>query len=658
MTIPLTHRLLPVLAAVAAVVLLGPTALTGSPVELAELEEQAFRAAAARVAPAVVRIETLGGLERVGKVLAGTGPTTGLVVAEDGYIVSSVFNFRHRPASILIRLPDGTRKPARLVATDHSRMMVLLKIEVDEPLPVPQFAPADELRVGQWTLALGRAFENDEPNVAVGILSARSRIWGKAVQTDAAVSPNNYGGPLIDIAGRVIGVVAPLSPQGNDEMAGYEWYDSGIGFAVHAGQVLRALPRLKAGEDLHPGLLGVSLRGSNPAISDAVVANCHPNSPAQKAGLEAGDKIVEIDGLPIERTAELKEALAQFYAGETIRLTVARENERFERELELVAELFPYEHPFLGILPMRDPLAEGGVAVRYVYPESPAARAGIERGDVLAALAGEPIAGANELRDKLAQFEPGAEVELSVLRDGKASSVALVLGRLPEDVPQEELPLTSGGTELPRNGGMAGSVSVKVPEFPNDAWAYVPESYRSGLVHGLVVWLHDAEGFEWDELLARWKPHCEAGQWILLAPKAADARRWDRIELPLVRRLVDQMLNDYAVDPARIVLAGRDSGGGMALMAAAQNRDLVRGIALFDAPMPARIAPNEPLKRLAFYIGRSEKSRHAGAIATACQRLREAKYPVTLKNLGEDPRPLTLDERTEFSRWVDTLDRL
>ena len=89
----------------------------------------------------MVRIETVGGLEQVEGVLFGTGPTTGLIVDPKGYVISSAFNFQNRPSSILVRLPDGTRKPARLVATDFNRMLVLLKIEVDHPLPVPEIVP-------------------------------------------------------------------------------------------------------------------------------------------------------------------------------------------------------------------------------------------------------------------------------------------------------------------------------------------------------------------------------------------------------------------------------------------------------------------------------------------------------------------------------------
>ena len=127
--------------------------------DLETLEQQAFAAAVDRVAPSVVRIETVGGLERIGKVVFGTGPTTGLIVDKEGYIVSSQFNFSNKPASILVRMTNGTRKPAKLVATDHNRMIVLLKIETDEPLPVATIAALDEIRVGQWAIGVGRTYD-------------------------------------------------------------------------------------------------------------------------------------------------------------------------------------------------------------------------------------------------------------------------------------------------------------------------------------------------------------------------------------------------------------------------------------------------------------------------------------------------------------------
>src|SRR3990172_4923847 len=112
---------------------LGPGSQTAeSEDDLEGLEQRAFQAAVERVAPSVVRVETVGGLERAGKVQLGTGPTTGLVIDPEGYVVSSTVGLLNQPESILVQLPDGSHKPAKLVATDHSRMVVLLKIETDE----------------------------------------------------------------------------------------------------------------------------------------------------------------------------------------------------------------------------------------------------------------------------------------------------------------------------------------------------------------------------------------------------------------------------------------------------------------------------------------------------------------------------------------------
>ncbi|MFP6648785.1 MAG: trypsin-like peptidase domain-containing protein, partial [Pirellulaceae bacterium] len=199
---------------------------------LDNLEQQAFRQAVAVASPSIVRIETIGGLEKVGQVLLGDGPTSGVVVSADGYILSSAFNFVRQPTSILVTTPSGKRAAAKIVARDHSRMLVLLKVNSQEPFPVAPLAPREELQVGQWAIAIGRTLSRETANISVGIISATNRIWGKAIQTDSKISPVNYGGALVDIEGRVAGILVPLSPQGqSSELAGTEWYDSGIGFA-------------------------------------------------------------------------------------------------------------------------------------------------------------------------------------------------------------------------------------------------------------------------------------------------------------------------------------------------------------------------------------------------------------------------------------------
>src|SRR5690606_20248570 len=109
----------------------------------------------------------------------------------------------------------------------------------------------------QWTIALGRTLEPMFPNISVGILSAVNRISGKAIQTDAKTSPVNYGGALVDLDGRCLGIIVPMSPNQNEVTAGVDWYDSGIGFAVPLVDILRVFERLKTGETLRPGRLGI-----------------------------------------------------------------------------------------------------------------------------------------------------------------------------------------------------------------------------------------------------------------------------------------------------------------------------------------------------------------------------------------------------------------
>src|SRR5262249_19168025 len=146
------------------------------------------------------------------------------IVSDDGYLISSAFNFANKPSAIFVALPGHKdRLVAKVVATDQTRMLTLLKVDA-AGLPVPAAVPKKEMRIGQWALALGRTWASLDsvPSVSVGIVSALGRIYGKAIQTDAKVSPVNYGGPLVDLSGRVLGVLVPASPRGQDETAGYE----------------------------------------------------------------------------------------------------------------------------------------------------------------------------------------------------------------------------------------------------------------------------------------------------------------------------------------------------------------------------------------------------------------------------------------------------
>jgi serine protease Do len=648
------------LAAVLSAFLVPQGATSAQEPDIQELEEQAIKAATGFAAAAVVRIETFGGLEKVGRLLVGTGPTTGLVVHGDGYVISSAFNFVQQPSSILVTLPSGKRAAAQIVARDHSRMLVLLKVNSDEKLAEPQSVPLDEITVGQWAIALGRTVEGGGINASVGIVSATDRIWGKALQTDAKVSPSNYGGPLVDIHGRVLGVLVPMSPQGQGEVAGAEWYDSGIGFAVPLVSILSKLEPLKRGEDLHAGIMGITLQPGDMYARPAVIAASQPNSPAANAGLKAGDTIVEIDGVKIERQAQLRHELGRRYAGDKVRVVAVRETKRIEVEVELVARLEPYEHPFLGILPLRDGKEVEGVGVRYVYPGSPADEAGIRPGDRITALAGKPVADRGAMQEEIASFQPGTKVAVERRRGEQKEMTEVTLSRLPVDIPADlpaaRMPRPAPAGERPA----VGVVDIKLPEERNECAAYVPDDYDPEVAHGVVVWLHAPGGFNKDRLVERWKELCRRHDLILLAPKSADPARWEPTEVDFVEKVLANVMATYNVDRSRVVAHGYQGGGAMAYLVAFAQRETFRGVAAVDAPVPQRAgAPaGDPIHRLAFYTAAAEKSALSEAILAGVKRLKDLKFPVTEHKLGEQPRDLADAERAELARWIDTLDRI
>ncbi len=641
----------------------GPQA-TGQE-DLTALEEQAMQAAVQRVAPSLVQIETLGGVEQIQGKLLGSGPTTGLIVSADGFILSSAFGFVGKPSSILVTLPSGKRTSAKIVARDSNRMLVLLKATTNEMLSVPPILPRESLQVGQWTLAVGRTYPGKFPNMSVGILSARNRIWGKAVQTDAKVSPSNYGGPLIDIRGNVIGILVPLSPQQQGEMAGSEWYDSGIGFAVPLSDIMRQLDTMKQGNDLKPGILGVSLKGTDLYGVPAVIAACPAKSPAREAGLEVGDTIVEVDGKAIQRQAQLRHALGPHVAGDSIHVVVQRgkEKKRIEATIELVAELEPYVRPELGILPMRLGNATGqeaGVTIRYLIPNGPAATAGLQGGDRITGLNDLKIADTDALREAVIGFDPGAEVTVRFNRKGASKKLTIKLARqsttVPDILPTAHPDLKAGEGGLPA----VGMIDIQIPEAANKCLAYVPENYNPTTQYALVVWLAAPGSFDKDALQKRWKPICDQNNVILLAPQPANPRRWTSLEIEFIRKTMDDVVSHYAIDPARVVVHGYLAGAAMAYHVAFGNRELCRAVAPVGAPLPMRIGVpmTDPVLPMSIYSCSSPSSKAAEQIEAGQKQLTKRAFPVIVVKIPDPERYLNAKELAEMFRWIDTLDRI
>ena len=279
------------------------------------------------VAPYLVRIETIGGHEKVGSEFANEGTSTGVLLDQEGYVITGAFNFLHDPTSILLIFPDNTKKVAQKIATDRLRMLTLLKANDftgNATLPLPMRSK-ESIRIGERCIAVGAVLNPAEPNVALGIVSGKNRIWGKAIQTDAAIGPNNYGGLLIDVEGRVLGIPVPLSMMSQNVTAGAELYDAGVGMAIPWEDMLALLPKLKEGNDLSPGLVGFGFKDSQTFIGEPVIAVVQPDSPAGRAGLKVGDKIVKIDDVSMSTALDVTKNIRQRYADETLTIVFQRD---------------------------------------------------------------------------------------------------------------------------------------------------------------------------------------------------------------------------------------------------------------------------------------------------------------------------------------------
>jgi S1-C subfamily serine protease/predicted esterase len=661
-----------------------------------------MKVAVEKVAPCVVQIETTGGTDiidtgpRGQPIRKGVGPTTGLIVSPDGYIISSAFNFANKPSLILVAIPNRKeRLPAKVISTDHARFLTLLKVEATG-LPVPTATPRKEFKVGQWSLALGRTWSAVEhpPSVSVGIISAVDRIWGRAVQTDAKVSPVNYGGPLVDIVGQVQGVLVPASPRGEDETAGYEWYDSGIGFAIPLEDIFASLPRMKENKDLRRGLLGFTPKEGDIYTTAAVVGTVLPLSAAAVAGIKAGDVITEVDGVRVNRQAQVMHLLGRKYEGDAVSVKVKRGQQELSfANLKMTGLLTAFAHPYIGILPMRDD-PELGVEMRFVFPQSPADLAGLKSGDRILTLGVDketpkPFAGRDGLLELLNVQMPGTEVKMEVRRKGvtdKLDNVTLKLGELsgmsPGELPEPAslkkalVPRKTVGPKPPMPGMPPKKEEPKKDPKNVDKglfertsaardhhyWVYVPEDYDPNIAYALVVWLHPAgKGAEKEikKVANTWDKICQDQHMILVCPQAQNETGWLRNEAGFILEVVQDLVSTYTIDRQRIVTHGWGSGGQQAFYLGFQAPEVIHGVATTGAVLSGPVPDRGANQRLSFFIVAGGKDPIAKEIASTKTKLTEKKLPVVFREIP-DMGNQYLDAETlgELARWIDSLDRL
>jgi serine protease Do len=376
------------------------SALTGQrPIDADEMRhvEAVLQAALAKCAASVVTVETFGGARRV--LAEGDGPTdggparppqpkprpkpgeapeprgdkpklplaqpgfhqsqgktTGVVLTADGWILVSRFALNFDPTTILVSAGAQTWHAERK-GEDTSRGIALVKIDAQD-LPVPAFVHPSSVRVGQWAFALGRTFGIDEPTVHIGVVSALRRQFGRALQVDAYTSPANYGGPVIDIHGRVLGIAVPLSPAGRD--AGVEWYDSGIGFATTIADIPELIARMQQGEVLHRGWLGVTLVQDHLGPG-AKIAGTPRGGVAEQAGVRKGDLVLEIDGVPVQNGNHFQMLVSSRMGGDPVGLKVQKKSGGPPVAMTVILADTPWEERRSGLtddLPATFPLPE------------------------------------------------------------------------------------------------------------------------------------------------------------------------------------------------------------------------------------------------------------------------------------------------------------
>jgi serine protease Do len=337
--------------------------------------------------------------------------------------------------------------------------------------------------------------------------------------------------------------------------------------------------------------------------------------------------------------------------------------ERIESDVELADKLIPYEHPFLGLLPLRptgNAANASGVRVRYVYPGSPAATAGLKAGDRIVALGETTATDADQLRTLVANLEPKVKTTLKIDRDGEALSLELIPGKLPTDIPGELPSAAAEPPPPPADKPTTGLVEIKLPEETSSCVAYVPETYHPQVSHGVLVVLSAPGPVDRDKLAARWKALCEKHHFIVLAPRSAAADKWQPTEIEFIKKTLDDVVAHYNIDPNRIATCGYQTGGSMAYLFAFENINRVRAVVAIDAVPPLRISlPDaDPINRLAFFIGQAEKSATAPLMKALLAALDADKFPVTKQALGEQPRDLSDDELIPLGRWLDALDRI
>lgn len=578
------------------------------------------RQAVEQVQAAVVRLRVIGGQQVVDGEAVNSLVTTGLVISDAGEILTSSFALQGTPDAVLVEKPDGSRVNARIVATDHVRRIVLLRAEGSGWVPA-KVAARDAIQVGQYSIALGRFYQSSAPSVSVGIVSALNRIHGMAIQTDARISPVNYGGPLIGLSGEVYGILVPLSPRGRgNASSGLEWYDSGIGFAIPMQDALKIAERLRAGADLHPGLMGLSLASKGAFSARVTVGRVLPGGPADKAGLQEGDRLLKINGRSVDRIAVPEEVIAACYSGDDIRLNVMRGQQTLDVTLTLAESLPEIIPGYLGVLTVGsvarkaaagpavevpgipggirldgvpDAAAKKGGVRLLVIPDGVIGKAGVPAQIEVMSVNGIRVATESSLFRLASKLIFGGGVKLAyrVIGSDEEKSVEILAGQRPLTIPSvpeellsqwEVLAQAIAGRSEKSDETSVAAVGIQRSDVEIEGRGrcitFTPggPSKRSSAP---VILLSEHATSE-DAILNRWKPFLESHRVQIIIPVNPDKSPLTDADVPLVLSCIQQVSSAAAVDLRRTVLVASRDQAALAKQLAFDGPSGIRGVVL------------------------------------------------------------------------------
>jgi serine protease Do len=380
------------------------------------------------------------------------GMGSGFFISDDGYIVTNN-HVVEGAESVLVRMSDRREFEAQIIGTDPRSDLALLRIAADD-LPVLELAGGDDLEVGEWVLAIGSPFGLDY-SVTAGIVSAKGRSlpternenYVPFIQTDVAINPGNSGGPLFNLEGEVIGVNSQIFTRSGGSI--------GLSFAIPVSVVRNVVAQLKADGKVTRGWLGVTIQDVDKNLAEsfgldrpqgALVAQLSEGSPAEKAGLQAGDIIVTFDGKDIPTSSDLPHVVGLIPPGTTVPVEIMRDKKR--KKLKVTVGGLGADDSYalnsgdgdegrggrLGLIveaATPDVLERwginGGVLVREVVTGSVASEAGVMSGDMITLVGNSPIKTVDAYERAVEKLPNGSSVPLRLIRRGAPMFIGLKL---------------------------------------------------------------------------------------------------------------------------------------------------------------------------------------------------------------------------------------